>query len=149
MTATGQASNAGHHDSPRRADAVSPPTEKSFGVTFAVVFALLAAWFAYRSGPDTRTFILAAVSFAFLSLAYMAPAVLGPLNWVWFRLGLALHAVVSPIILGLLFFAVVTPIGVVMRLFGKDLLGLKRSTATYWLDRDPEQAKSSSMINQF
>jgi len=90
---------------------------------------------------------MAGLAVVFLVLAYSMPAVLGPLNWLWFRFGLALHVVVSPVILGLLFFTVVTPIGVVMRFLAKDLLGLKRSAGTYWIDRDSQS--SSSMINQF
>jgi hypothetical protein len=142
-----QSATGAHHDLSRPAESISAPTEKSFGVTFAVVFTLLAAWSAYRSGIGTWTVVMAGVAVTFLALAYTMPAVLGPLNWLWFRFGLAIHAVVSPVILGLLFFAVVTPVGVVMRLLAKDLLGLKRSAGTYWIDRHPEA--SSSMINQF
>jgi hypothetical protein len=136
-----------HHEPSRHDEKISAPTEKSFGVTFAVVFALLAIWFAYRSGLSTRAMVAVGLAGAFLAAAYIVPKWLAPLNWVWFRLGLALHAVVSPLILGLLFFAVVTPIGLVLRLFGKDLLRLKRSTGTYWLSRESEPP--SSMINQF
>ena len=143
---TKRAITGAHHDL-RLAEKVSAPTEKSFGATFAVVFGLLALWFAYRSGITARAIAMAGAAVVFLALAYTMPKVLAPFNWVWFRLGLALHAVVSPVILGLLFFTIVTPIGVVMRSFGIDLLGLKRGGETYWLPRDSES--SSSMINQF
>jgi hypothetical protein len=147
MTTKSKTVAGAHHDLARGADKIAAPTERSFGVTFAVVFALLAIWFGYRSGISLRTIAAAAAAVAFLALAYTMPRVLAPLNWAWFRFGLALHAVISPIILGMLFFAVVTPIGVVMRLLGKDLLGLKRRAPTYWLTRDPDS--SGSMANQF
>src|SRR5262245_41907233 len=101
---------ASHHDFSPRSQAPSAPAEKSFGVTFGAVFILLAIWLGFRSGPDTLTVVMAAVAIAFLVLAFIAPTALGPLNRLWFRFGLALHAVISPIILGLLFFGVVTPI---------------------------------------
>jgi len=142
------ASNS-HHEGAGQADKVDPPSERSFGRTFAVVFALLAAWFLWRRGLAPLPLGLAAGAAGFWALAYLAPRVLRPLNVVWFRFGLLLHAVVSPLILGLLFFLVVTPTGVIMRMAGKDFLGLRRSGPTYWIRRDRAVDDAGSMINQF
>lgn len=127
----------GLHENLTADEHVRPPTEKSFGVTFAVVFALVAAWLLWRNHPVAAG-AAGVASAACLACAYLAPAALRPLNLVWLKFGLLLHKVVNPIVMGLLFFLVFTPMGFVMRRAGKDFLGLKRSpeAASYWLRRD-------------
>ncbi len=90
-----------------------------------------------------------AVVFAVLSLA--APRVLFPLNYAWFRFGLLLHRVISPLVIGAVFFLCVTPIGVIMRMLGKDVLSLHRrdDLASYWIARDPPGPDPGTMTNQF
>lgn len=140
-----------HHERGGASEEVKVPTERSFGVTFACVFALLSAWLFYRQGLAAWPVAIAALALAFLGLAYGAPYVLRPLNLLWLKFGLLLHRVVNPLIMGLLFFLVFTPMGVGMRLFGGDLLRLKRrpEEKSYWVFRAEENVQQSSMKNQF
>ena len=92
-----------------------------------------------------------AVSGVFLILALAVPKVLAPLNRLWLKFGALLHMIVSPIVLGVLFFLTITPIALILRLMGKDLLRLKRSqgTSSYWIERKPPGPPPETMINQF
>ena len=87
----------------------------------------------------------------FALVALVLPNLLGRLNKVWTRFGLILHKVTTPIVLGIMFFVVVTPMGILMRMLGKDLLKLRRNPAarTYWVDRCPPGPKPESLPNQF
>jgi hypothetical protein len=127
-----------HHVSPTSSD-------RSFGVVFAVVFALVGCWPLLRLLPP-RWWALG-VGAAFLLIAFVRPQVLHPLNVAWLALGRLLHRVVSPLIMGAIFFLCVTPIAFLMRLRGKDLLSLARSPDlnSYWIARtdtpEPETMK--------
>lgn len=133
---------ARHGDEPRA-------SERSLGVTFAVVLALVAALKFYR-GNATAVYWLAAAA-VFLACAYFWTAPLRPLNIVWHRLGLFLFAVVSPIVMGVVFYTTVVPIGLLMRKFGKDPLRLKfdAGARSYWIERDPPGPAGAQMKNQF
>jgi hypothetical protein len=87
----------------------------------------------------------------FLLVALVYPRLLNPLNKLWLKLGLLLYKVVNPIVLGLLFYLTIMPIGFIMRAFGKDFLRLKRdsSASSYWIDRTPPGPPPQSMRNQF
>ena len=87
----------------------------------------------------------------FLVIAYTYPQVLGPLNRLWLKFGLLLYKVMNPLVLGLLFFVTITPIGLVMRAFGKDFLRLRmdRGAKSYWIEREPPGPPPQSMKNQF
>jgi hypothetical protein len=124
-------------------------SDRAFGYVFAAVFALIGCWPLTRL--DLPYWQMLAVAAAFAAVATLAPALLRPLNAVWHRIGLALHAIVSPLVMGLVFFLCVTPIGVVMRLFGRDILSLKRrpDLESYWVVRRPPGPDPKSMINQF
>ena len=90
-------------------------------------------------------------SLVFLVAALAIPSVLAPLNRLWLTIGLLLHRLVSPVVLGIIFFGVVTPTGLVMRALGKDPLRLKlepRAT-TYWIDRQPRGPSPDSLRDQF
>ena len=84
-------------------------------------------------------------------MAIAWPMVLAPLNRAWFRFGLLLHKVMSPLVMGILFFVVIMPIGLFMRLGGKDIINQKldRQKATYWVDRDPLGPAPETMKKQF
>ena len=140
-----------HHETRGVRDDVRAPSERSFGVTFACVFALVSGWILYRHGVGPGSVLAAALAVGFLGTALVAPALLGPLNRVWLRFGLLLHAVVNPLILGVLFFIVFTPMGLVTRLFGADLLRLRKKAEgeSYWIIRSEEKVAPSSMTNQF
>ena len=91
------------------------------------------------------------VAAAFLVISYTYPKVLAPLNLLWMKFGLLLHKVVTPVILGLLFFATITPIGLLARACGKDFLRLRldRGAKSYWIERAPPGPPPQSMKNQF
>lgn len=124
-------------------------SERSFGLVFAAVFTIVALW-PLKAGGDVRLWALALAG-AFLVVALAAPKLLKPLNLVWFKFGLLLHKIMSPVIMGLLFFVTVTPIGLLMRATGKDPMRLKRDPAatSYWITRDPPGPAPDSMKNQF
>ena len=133
---------ARHGDEPRA-------SERNLGVTFAVVLALIAALKFYR-GDGAALYWLAAAA-VFFACAYLWTAPLRLLNIVWHRLGLLLFAVVSPIVMAVVFYSTVVPIGLLMRLSGKDPLRLKfdRAARSYWIGRDPPGPAGAQMKKQF
>jgi hypothetical protein len=141
----------GHHESLTSEETVKPPSEKSFGITFAVVFGLIAAWLYWRKHVPIYSVLAAAAAVFFLAAGYLTPQVLRPINLVWLKFGLLLHKIVNPIVMGLLFYVVFTPMGVIMRLLGKDLLSLKQNKAasSYWTSRQATGDVEASMKNQF
>ena len=124
-------------------------SDRTFGVVFAVVFGLVSA-FPLISGKPYHLWA-GGLSAAFLAAAIVMPRLLRPLNNLWFRIGLLLHKIMSPLVMGLLFFGTVLPTGLLMRLFGKRPLALKFDTAakSYWIKRGPAEPSPESMKNQF
>ena len=122
-------------------------SERNFGLVFAVVFALVGLW-PILGGNGMRIWALA-VAAGFVLLAFVRPSVLRPLNLAWFRFGLLLGRIVSPVVMALIFFVAVTPTALIMRMFGKDVLRLRfdREAESYWIGRDDDPA--TSMKNQF
>jgi saxitoxin biosynthesis operon SxtJ-like protein len=124
-------------------------SDRSFGLVFTAFFALVGVWPLVHKRP-LRPWALF-VSAAFLLVALALPRVLHPLNLLWTRFGRLLSKVTNPIITGLMFYVIFTPAGLLLRLFGKDLLRLKYdpSAASYWIRRDPAGLIPESMRNQF
>ncbi len=111
--------------------------EKKFGLLFFIVFLTISLWPLLSNG-EIRYWALT-LSVTFLSLAFLYSKPLKPLNKLWIKLGEILGKIIAPIVMGLVFFIVLTPIGLVLRLFGKDVLKLKDSNKkTYWLNRDKD-----------
>jgi Saxitoxin biosynthesis operon protein SxtJ len=139
------------HEDFTRKETVKGSSDRSFGFVMAAFFALLAL-FPLLHGPlsSIRWWALV-VAAAFLALALLWPAPLRPLNRAWLKLGLLLSKIVSPIVMMVLFYATVTPIGVLMRWAGKDPLRLSRDTtaASYWIPREPPGPAPESMKQQF
>lgn len=126
------------------------PSERRFGALFTLVFALLCAWGYYKGWSPTtnNTWLVAAAIVAVLTLA--APKLLAPFNKAWFQLGLLMGKVVSPLVLGVIFFGMLTPVAFFGRLFGRDELRLKRKAVpSYWIDRVPPGPAGDSFKNQF
>lgn len=123
-------------------------SDRSFGLVFAAFF-LIVAIFPLIGGGGPRWWA-AAVAAVFLVAAQVAPARLRPLNRLWFRFGLLLNRIVSPVVMGILFFAVVTPTGLVRRLRNPDPLRqrFKPEASSYWIDM-PDAGPKSSMRRQF
>jgi hypothetical protein len=124
-------------------------SERSFGLVFAAVFLIVGLW-PRVSGGEVRVWALG-VATAFVVLALAMPRMLRPLNIVWFKFGMVLHHVVTPVVMGLLFFLAVTPVGVLMRATGKDPMRLKRDSAvaSYWIARTPPGPAPDSLKTQF
>ncbi len=135
--------------SPQPEDAVKPSSNRTFGLVFAAFFALVALLPLLR-GHAVRRWALP-VSALFLLTALAAPKLLAPLNRAWTALGALLHAVVNPIVLGILFYLVFTPFGWVLRRMGKDFLRLRPTpgATTYWIARQPPGPPPETMSRQF
>ena len=126
-------------------DDIKVGSNKSFGIVFFVVF-LLISLYPLLNNEDIRIWSLV-ISFIFLILGILNSKILSPLNKLWFKFGIFLGKVISPIIMGIIFFLVVTPIGFIMRLLGKDVLNLKYSNnKSYWIEKSGPKSK---MKNQF
>lgn len=137
------------HEDLRRSHDVKTSNERSFGIVFAAVFTLIGLW-PLLAGGAVRSWALAGGA-AFLILALFWPTALRPLNRLWLRFGGLMHALVSPLIMGLMFYSTVLPVGLLMRLAGKDPLRLKRDpqAPSYWIVRRPPGPAPESMSNQF
>ncbi|HUS83557.1 MAG TPA: SxtJ family membrane protein [Anaerolineales bacterium] len=124
-------------------------SERSFGLVFATVF-LIVSLFPLTGDGTVRIWALALAG-AFAVAAFLAPDFLRPLNRLWFRLGLVLNKIVSPIVMGIIFFLTVTPIGLIRRARNSDPLKQKidPDAETYWIAVDPEHVARSSMKKQF
>ena len=126
-------------------DDVKISSNRSFGIVFFVVF-LLVALYPLIHAEEIRLWSLI-ISIIFLILGLLNSKILGPLNKIWFKFGILLGKIVSPLIMGIIFFLVVTPIGLIMRLLGKDLLNLKyNKNQSYWIEKNGPKSK---MKNQF
>jgi Saxitoxin biosynthesis operon protein SxtJ len=141
----------GHHEQLTEHGDVKLPSDRSFGVTFAVVFTLFALWLYWRKDLLSWALLFLAAAVIIATLAYQTPNVLRPLNRVWMKFGLLLHKVINPLVMGLLFFLVFTPTGFIMRFLKKDLLRLERDprSRTYWIVRSPETDPLTNMKNQY
>jgi len=137
------------HEDISRQQEIEGSSDRSFGIVFAVVFAIVALWPLLSKEPVR--WWSAAVAAAFLVVALVRPALLAGLNRQWLKLGLLLGKIVSPIALGVLFYLVITPLGLMLRIAGKDPLRLKfdREARSYWIRREPPGPPPDSMTNQF
>ena len=111
-------------------------SNRNFGLVFFIVFLIVSTWPLTNEEP-VRIWS-AIISSVFLVLGLMNSQLLNPLNKLWFKFGMILGAIVSPVVMGVVFFLVVTPIGLIMKIMGKDLLNKKydKKKRTYWLKRD-------------
>jgi len=120
-------------------------SNRSFGIVFSIVF-LIIALYPLINDDNIRIWSIL-LSLIFFILGLLNSKILSPLNRIWFKFGIILGGIVSPIIMGLVFFFVVTPISLILRLFKKDTLNLKKNDSmTYWIKK---LDKKSKMKNQF
>lgn len=124
-------------------------SNRSFGLVFSAFFCVIGAGPALFGGAVRGWAI--GLAGLFLVAALLTPRILSPLNAAWFKIGLALHYVVTPVIMGLLYFGAIVPTGLLLRARGKDLLKLKRdaTVTTYWISREPPGPAPGSMNRQF
>jgi len=127
----------------------SLPTDRSFGLTFTAVFAFIGAWMAWKSRSYVAIPFYASAFFLLVSVAW--PRALHPLNVAWMRLAVVLNRVVSPIVMGVMYFGFLTPIAAAMRLRGRDALRQRFEAAldSYWIRRDPPGPDGSTFPRQF
>jgi len=124
---------------------IKTSSNKSFGIVFFIVFLIIALYPMIKDG-DLRLWSLI-VSLIFLILGLINSNILTPLNRLWFKFGIFLGKIVSPIILGAIFFLIVTPTGLLLRLFGKDVINLKyNKDNSYWIKKT---GPKSNMKDQF
>ena len=125
-------------------------SNRTFGVTFGIIFATFGIWPLLHHAGSPRWPLLV-LSTAFSAVALLRPDWLTPLNRAWFKLGLALSAIANPIVMGILFFGAVAPLGWFLRKRGEDLLRLelKPEAETYWIDRQPPGPAQGASTKQF
>jgi len=124
-------------------------SDRGFGLVVGGIFMLIGCWPLVR-GLSPRWYLVVPAA-ALMIAGVLAPRVLAPLNRAWMKLGLLLHRVIAPVLMGIVFFGVVLPTGLVMRLRGKDLLRLKIDprAASYWIVREPPGPAPDALKNQF
>ena len=126
-------------------DEIKISSNRSFGIVFFVVFLIIALYPLIYSGELRIWSVI--ISFIFLTLGLLNSKILNPLNKLWFKFGIFLGKIISPLIMVIIFFLVVTPIGLVMRMLGKDVLNLKfNKNKSYWIEKNGPKSK---MRNQF
>ena len=125
------------------------PSNKRFGIFFTFIFALLTLYFFYIEKLILLSCVFAFLSIIFLIISLIKDTLLLPLNKIWMRFGIILNFIVSPIILGIIFFCLFVPIGLFMKIFQRDELKLnKNKNDTYWIKRNVNHYKND-LKNQF
>ncbi len=138
------------HENLASNDERDPPSIKGFGITFAVVLAIIGLFPLAVGSGGARWWALALAAF-FLGAGFFAPQLLKPLNRLWFKFGMLLHRIVNPLVLGLLFLVVITPTALGMRIFGKRPIPchFDPDAESYWVPREPAGPEPAAMKNQF
>ena len=124
----------------------SQSSNKSFGLLFFVVFLIIGLW-PLKNGENLNIYFITA-SVVFLILGLLNSKLLTPLNKSWIKLGEILGIIIAPIVMALVYFVILTPVSLIVRMFGKDLLSLKllKEKETYWIER---KKSLGSMKKQF
>jgi hypothetical protein len=137
------------HEDLTRAEEIDGPSDRRFGLTIALVCAVVGAVRLGFGHGGWLWWLGAGVLLAALALG--APVVLAPLNRLWLKLGLVLYKIVNPVVMAVIFVTTIVPVGILMRLCGKDPLRLKREpgAASYWIAREPPGPAPETMRNQF
>lgn len=126
------------------------PSNRTFGLFFMGVFAILGAYGLWRGWSIELIKAFFAISALLLVITLLLPKLLTPFNKFWYQLGLLLGKIVSPIVLGVIFFIIITPVAIVTRLAGRDVLKLrKQKVDSYWIDRSPPGPEPESFKEQF
>ena len=139
-----------HHEVHQRSDAVKSSSDRSFGFVFTGLFTFISGYYVTHNNS-----ILSVIFFTFavviLITAIKIPQVLAPFNRIWTYFGLLLHKIVNPVVMAIMFFIVITPFGITMRLFGWDPLKRKydSSIRSYWIERTPPGPDPETMVDQF
>ena len=139
----------GSHEIQQREEILKTSTDRNFGLVLAAFFGILGVLSVYNGGARWPWWLALGVLFAVT--AQTCPRVLAPFNRLWTRLGLLLFVVISPLVLGVVFYLCIAPIGWILRLTGKDLLRLRLEpdAKSYWIAREPPGPPPGSLKNQF
>jgi len=125
-------------------------SDRSFGIMFAIIFGLLAIVFRLRSNPELQQLIFAILSVSTFLITFIKPSILAPFNRWWMKFSLLLARIISPMVLGVLFFVLISPLATVLRLFGRDELRLKtKNLVTNWKSRKISGYSLDSFKNQY
>ena len=120
-------------------------SNRNFGIVFFIVFLIIAFWPLLNSNEINYWSL--AISITFLILGLINSKILTPLNKIWFKFGILLGNVIAPIVMGIIFFLIVTPTSIIMKILGKDLLNLKKNNNnSYWIEKNNQKSK---MKNQY
>jgi hypothetical protein len=134
---------------PPPSSSINLPTNHKFGWFFSAVFTAVAGY-SYWKGLNTVVLVALIVATLFAATTLFMPQILAPLNRLWYGLGMLLGKIVSPVILGIIFFVLITPVSLITRLFGRDELRMKkRHVVSFWIDRSPSGPPSDSFKNQY
>ena len=122
------------------------PSNRNFGIVFFIFFFILSLWPLLNNGEILKLPLI--LSIIFLLLGIFNSKILTPLNRMWMKFGLLLGSIISPIVMGIIFFGIITPTGFILRIFKKDILMLKKNQKNnnYWIDKDNS---NNDMKNQF
>jgi len=138
------------HEDLRREDRAAGPSDRKFGLTVGTVLIVIASWKTLHG--SLWGLVCVALGLALIGCALVRPALLSSINHIWLRFGLLLHQITSPVIMAVLFYGTILPVGLLMHILGKDPLRLKlnRSSAQgYWLPRLEQRPPSEAMRQQF
>lgn len=125
------------------------PSNRKFGMFFSAIFFISAVYGVWHSA-FLWAILLFIVAFIFAALVFISPSSLISLNKLWFKLGMLIGRIISPVILGFIFFVIITPVAIIARLLGRDeLLLKKRAISSYWIDRIPTGPHPESFKDQF
>lgn len=128
----------------------SPPSNRDFGLLLTLVFGILSALAFYEGGVKSKSQIYSIITIVVASITFLVPNWLSPFNKGWMKLGDLMGKIVSPLVLGFIFFILITPIALLSRMFGRDELRLNKITdESYWIDRPAQSQKPESFKNQF
>ncbi len=124
------------------------PSNRKFGVVFSIFFILIAIYFFYKNSSFLTTFFVFS-SFVFCILTLFFTSYLSPLNFAWYKFGILLGKIVNPLVMGILFYLMISPVAILSRLFGRDELKIKESKKkSYWIDKKVEK-NLTSFKNQY
>ena len=124
------------------------PSNRKFGVVFSIFFILVAIYFFYKNSFFLTTFFVFS-SFVFCILTLFFTSYLSPLNFAWYKFGILLGKIVNPLVMGILFYLMISPVAMLSRLFGRDELKIKESKKkSYWIDKKVEK-NLTSFKNQY
>tara|TARA_Y100001970_G_C13890612_1_gene678539 strand:+ start:167 stop:565 length:399 start_codon:yes stop_codon:yes gene_type:complete len=124
------------------------PSNRKFGVVFSIFFILVAIYFFYKNSLFLTNFFVFS-SFVFCILTLFFTSYLSPLNFAWYKFGILLGKIVNPLVMGILFYLMISPVAILSRLFGRDELKIKESKKnSYWIDKKVEK-NLTSFKNQY